>query len=295
MKFPRHRNLSDSVSGRRPKDKTRRSGFHPCRGVFIEPGKRTRRPRRARRDSNQESMRATARQASSKVSINGVSEKPVFLRGQPLEPSPGAAQLRPNSLQQNGTRSANCSSQCLLRPPSQEAFLLAVGFQPTTYISSCRLHSSTRLSAWRRHRRDSLIRVMGFSSSLRSPRTGANRARHSAHFAPLSPSSYVHAGTLPTRCAHRPPGCLDFAGENREKALSYFSRSWVVNSFHRVAGTSGPKQLLHFLDSTPRGAVTGLSSQRGLQLPRCPWFTTRSPAWSGPLGSSRRGRHHCRR
>jgi len=79
------------------------------------------------------------------------------------------------------------------------------------------------------------------------------------------------------------------------KPLPYFLIRMDVCCFHRVPGTEGPKQHLHFPDSTPRGAFTGLSSQLGLRLPgRYPKSPTRSSDRSGTLVPSSRGLPHGR-
>lgn len=136
---------------------------------------------------------------------------------------------------------------------------------------------------------------MVFSSSLRSPRTGANRARQnrriSHHLDSFLRSQWNAAGSLhasTTRAGYR-----DFTGENREKSLRY---SKVVDSAQLppIAGTAGPKRLHCFLECTgPRRSYRlKLSARQALLATRYrgshPW----SAEWSGALAPSTRGARH---
>ena len=165
------------------------------------------------------------------------------------------------------TQPGNDSAKSLL--PQGTAPTVPLMFQP---LVSCRKVESTTPPGFRPgiNVEDSRSYSFGAFGLVTSVPQGANPASLQEHFAPLSQLSFVHKRTPPTHKRLDTLGWLpDFGRENREKSLPYFEYQFVVVCFHRSAGTEGPIWLSCFPDSTRTGALTGLSSQRGLWLLRC--------------------------
>jgi len=110
------------------------------------------------------------------------------------------------------------------------------------------------------------------------------------HFAPLSPTSYVHNGTPRTHCKYRRQALLDLGRENREKSLPYSMSKFCLAASILSQALKALNDFVTFSAASVRDAVTGLSSQRGSKLAgRYPWSLSRSPGPSKALALSARG------
>jgi len=164
--------------------------------------------------------------------------------------------------------------QCLHRRQAVQAFRLLPGVPPPTVlryvVSASQLDLELTPDFTAERPRSYAFGICGVVSSVP---LGATPANLQAHFAPLRLTSCVHADRCRLTAWDWTTGWLPcFRRENREKPLPY--------SFIRlIHDASIVFQALQALDSTCTfstaptlsglGAVTGLSSQRGLWPVRC--------------------------